>query len=122
MPKTTFPLPTTKSTRSSSWLAGRRRACWSDGSLGKELADLPSDSGADDLFYDPELHRIYLIAGSGAVDVYEIGADKSVRAIGVTPTSVGAKTGLFVPSQHALYVGAAATGNKQAEILVYSTR
>jgi YVTN family beta-propeller protein len=93
-----------------------------DGNSGKELADLPSDSGADDLFYDAELHRIYLIAGSGAIDVYEIDANKNVRASGVTQTSAGAKTGLLVPSQHALYVGAASNGGKQAAILVYSTR
>lgn len=93
-----------------------------DGNSGNELANLPSDAGADDIFYDLEFHRIYLVAGSGAVDVYEIAADKSVRAIGVTHTSVGAKTGLFVPSQHTLYVGAAASGNKQASILVYATK
>ncbi len=93
-----------------------------DGNSGKELADLPSDPGADDLFYDSELRRVYLIAGGGAVDVYGIDADKTVHALGVTHTSPGAKTGLFVASQHALYVGAAATGNKQAEILVYATK
>jgi hypothetical protein len=93
-----------------------------DANSGNELADLPSDAGADDLFYDPELHRIYLIAGSGAVDVYEVDASKSVRAIGVVATSAGAKTGLLVPSLHALFVGAPATGGKQAQLLHYSTR
>jgi hypothetical protein len=53
-----------------------------DGKSGGELADLPSDAGADDLFYDPATHRVYLIAGSGAVDVYEIDAERTVRAIG----------------------------------------
>ena len=93
-----------------------------DGSSGKELADLPSDAGADDLFYEPERHRIYLIAGSGAIDVYEVDAGKTVRAIGITHTSGGAKTGLLVPSQHALFVGAPAIDGKQATILLYSTR
>jgi hypothetical protein len=93
-----------------------------DGNSGKELADLPSDSGADDLFYDAELHRIYLIAGSGAVDVYEIDAYKNVRALSVVSTSPGAKTGLLVPSQHSLYVGASANGGKPAAILVFATR
>lgn len=93
-----------------------------DANSGRELADLPSHDGADDVFYDPELHRIYLIAGSGAIDVYEIDAGKAVRTIGTIPTSPGAKTGLLVPSQHALFVGAPATGSKQAEILHYSTK
>ena len=92
-----------------------------DGKSGGELADLPSDAGADDLFYDPALHRIYLIAGSGAVDVYEIDGGKTVRAMGIIHTSPGAKTGLLVPSQHALFVGAPATEGKQAQILHYST-
>jgi DNA-binding beta-propeller fold protein YncE len=93
-----------------------------DANSGRELADLLSDAGADDIFYDPELHRIYLIAGSGVIDVYEIDSAKAVRPIGVIPTSAGAKTGLLVPSQHALFVGAPATEGKQAEILRYSTR
>lgn len=93
-----------------------------DANSGTELADLPSDAGADDVFYDPEVHRIYLIAGGGAIDVYEIDAGKAVRAIGVIPTSAGAKTGLLVPSLHALFVGVPAIGDKQAELLHYSTR
>jgi DNA-binding beta-propeller fold protein YncE len=93
-----------------------------DADSGRELADLPSDAGADDIFYDPELHRIYLIAGSGAIDVYEIDANKTVREVGITHTSGGAKTGLLVPAQHALFVGAPAIDGKQAEILLYSTK
>jgi hypothetical protein len=93
-----------------------------DGNSGKELADLPADAGADDLFYDSEFHRIYLIAGSGAIDVYQIDADKNVHSIGVIPTVPGAKTGLLAPSLHALFVGAPATDGRQADILDYSTR
>jgi DNA-binding beta-propeller fold protein YncE len=93
-----------------------------DGRSGVELADLPADAGADDLFYDPATHRVYLIAGSGAVDVYQIDAEKTVRAVGSIHTSPGAKTGLLVLSQHALFVGAPATGGKQAQILQYSTQ
>jgi DNA-binding beta-propeller fold protein YncE len=93
-----------------------------DGNSGKELADLPSHAGADDIFYDPEVQRVYLIAGSGAIDIYQVDAAKAVRAIGTIPTSAGAKTGLLVRSQHALLVGVPATGDKQAELLHYSTR
>jgi hypothetical protein len=90
-----------------------------DGRSGQELADLPTDTGADDIFYDAELHRIYLIAGGGAVDVFEIDGSKKVRALGVVHTSAGAKTGLLVPSQHALFVG---IPGQQAAIMVYATR
>ena len=90
-----------------------------DGRSGQELADLPTDAGADDIFYDAELHRIYLIAGGGAVDVFEIDGSKKVRALGVVHTTAGAKTGLLVPSQHALYVG---VPGQRAAIMVYGTR
>jgi DNA-binding beta-propeller fold protein YncE len=93
-----------------------------DGNSGKELADLPADAGADDLFYDPATHRVYLIAGSGAVDVYQIDPQRAVRAVGIIHTSPGAKTGLLVPSLHALFVGAPAIDGKQAQILHYSTQ
>ncbi len=92
-----------------------------DGKNGKELADLPSDNGADDLFYDAELHRIYLIAGSGSVNIYNINSSKTVHAVSTIPTSPGAKTGLFIPSLHSLYIGAPINGAKPAEILVYKT-
>jgi DNA-binding beta-propeller fold protein YncE len=90
-----------------------------DGRSGQELADLPTDTGADDIFYDAELHRIYLIAGGGVVDVFEIDGSKKVRALGVAHTSASAKTGLLVPSRHALYVG---VPGQQAAIMVYATR
>jgi DNA-binding beta-propeller fold protein YncE len=93
-----------------------------DGESGKELSDLPANNGADDLFYDAEAHRVYLVAGEGAIDSYQVDADKAVRAIGVTHTAAGAKTGLLVPSQHALYVGVVASSGKEAEIRVYSTQ
>ena len=93
-----------------------------DGKTGTELVDLPADAGADDMFFDAELHRVYLIAGSGALDVYEIDSARNVRAVGVTRTSSGAKTGLLVPSQHAIYIGAPSVGGKPAEIQVYATK
>jgi hypothetical protein len=93
-----------------------------DGESGKEMDDLAADEGADDLFFDAELQRIYLVAGSGAVDTYQLEANKTVRALPVTHTSAGSKTGLLVPAHHALYVGVVATGGREAEIRVYSTR
>lgn len=93
-----------------------------DGNSGREVTDLPADSGADDLFYDAQLHRVYLIAGAGAIDVYQVSPDKAVSAEGVVRTAPGAKTGLFVPSQHALYIGAPDAGGERARILLYSTQ
>ena len=94
-----------------------------DATSGSELARLPTGAGADDLFYDSSLHRVYVIAGAGEVDAYQIDAQKSVHAIGILSTEAGAKTALFVPSQSLLYVGvpsASSASGRPAEIRIYA--
>jgi DNA-binding beta-propeller fold protein YncE len=90
-----------------------------DGNTGKEMGRIPSDAGADDLFYDAKLHRVYVITGSGVVDVYSLGATKHLTLLGKVRTESGAKTGLLVPSQNLLYVGIPGRDGKSAQIRVY---
>lgn len=92
-----------------------------DAGSGSEVASVASAAGADDLFYDPELRRIYLISGAGEVDAYQVDAAKTLLPLGVLHTAPGAKTALYVPSQKLLYVGVPTTGDHAAEIRVYST-
>lgn len=92
-----------------------------DAASGREVASAASASGADDLFYDPELRRVYLISGAGEVDAYQVDAAKALLPLGVLHTAPGAKTALYVPSQKLLYVGVPGTGDHAAEIRVYST-
>ena len=91
-----------------------------DAASGTELSRAAAGEGADDLFYDASLGRVYVIGGAGEVDAFD-GNGTTIKAIGVTRTVPGAKTALFVPSQSVLYVGVPATGSKSAEIRVYST-
>ncbi|WP_263358359.1 YncE family protein [Acidicapsa ligni] len=91
-----------------------------NGKTGKEIASAPSDTGADDLFYEPATHRAYLITGSGAVDTFAVSADGKLEALAVTGTVAGAKTGLLVPSQRSLYIGIPGT-TFPAEVRVYQT-
>ena len=93
-----------------------------DAATGKEIASAQAAAGADDLFYDSALGRIYVIAGAGEVDAYQVdqGA-KTLRPLGGLKTAPGAKTGLFVPSQNLLYIGVPGTATTQSEIRVYST-
>jgi len=92
-----------------------------DGNTGKEMGRIPSDAGADDLFYDAKFHRVYVITGSGVVDVYSINSAKHFTSLGKVHTAPGAKTGLLVPSQNLLYVGIPSMGSQPAEIRVYET-
>lgn len=93
-----------------------------DAVTGKEFSRVPTAGGADDLFYDAGLNRVYVIGGAGEVDAYRLDAAKTLQAIGSVQTAPGAKTALFVPSQAALYVGFPSTGGDPAEIRVYSTK
>jgi DNA-binding beta-propeller fold protein YncE len=91
-----------------------------DAATGEELMSLPTGSGADDLFNDATLHRVYVISGAGEVDVYQVDPNRKMQALDVIHTAPGAKTALFVPSQRALYVGVPGTGGRPAEVRVYS--
>jgi DNA-binding beta-propeller fold protein YncE len=89
---------------------------------GRRIASLPIGGDADDLFFDPELKRIYAVCGQGVVDVVQQrDADHYQTVIQIT-TVPGARTGLFVPSRKALYVAVPARAGSPAEIRVYAAR
>ncbi len=92
-----------------------------DAATGKEISRMATGEGADDLFYDTNRHRVYVISGAGEVDVYQSSAKGELRPLGVIHTASGAKTALFVPSLSKLYVGVPGTGGKSAEIRIYAT-
>ena len=97
------------------------RAVSLDSISGKEISDLPSAAGADDLFYEPSSHRTYLITGTGTIDVYQVAPDKSLKSLGSVKTGPGAKTGLLVPSIHSLFIAVPADGATSAQIRIYNT-
>jgi hypothetical protein len=86
-----------------------------DVDTGKELALRAVCGDADDLFVDGR--RIYVICGAGHVDVLStiIGPDPIRIA-----TAAGARTGLFSPELHMLFVAEPARG-KLASILMLDT-
>ena len=91
-----------------------------DASTGKELARISTGEDADDLFYDPAAHRVYVIAGAGEVDVFQADGHGALRSLGKVSTLAGAKTALFAPSQSLLYVGVPNMEGQSAEIRIYS--
>jgi len=92
-----------------------------DTATGKEVSSQPTADGADDLFYDPALRRVYVISGAGEVDSYQIEEARNLHPLGVLHTAAGARTALFVPAQKLLYVAVPGTAEHLAEIRVYST-
>jgi len=89
---------------------------------GKEVAKLETCGDTDDIFFDADRKRIYIVCGEGRVDIFrQEGADQYVREKPVK-TAPRARTGLFVPEEQKLYVAAPAVGSAGARILVYSIR
>jgi len=77
---------------------------------GAVIATRPACGDADDLFVDGD--RLLLVCGAGHVDVSSA-TNTSEAAVRVT-TAPGARTGLFVPELHTLFVAAPARGGSAA--------
>jgi DNA-binding beta-propeller fold protein YncE len=74
-----------------------------DDQTGRPVAEVETCGDVDDLFYDSKRRRVYVVCGSGAVDVLDAGSDRYSR-IAQIPTAVGARTGLFVPDLERLLI------------------
>lgn len=93
-----------------------------DTRTGRTLSDTATCGDADDLFWDTPRSRLYVICGSGAVDVVATGQG-GVRSIGRVATRSGARTGLFVPELDRLFVAARAGPlGRDAAVLVFRPR
>jgi DNA-binding beta-propeller fold protein YncE len=90
-----------------------------DTESGKQLADVPCVGDTDDLFYDSERDRVYVIGGEGFVDVFDVSRrDHPVRLTRLS-TAPGARTGLWSPELKQLYVAAPHRDGREAAIHVY---
>ena len=92
-----------------------------DTATGKTLASVAAIGDTDDLFYDAERRRLYVIGGEGGVDVFAR-EDDALRPITRVGTRAGARTGLWVPSQRRLYVAVPARAGEPAEIRVFEAQ
>lgn len=92
-----------------------------DAASGRLLATTASVGDADDMFYDAEMKRLYVIGGQGAVDVFARDGDALTR-VGQVLTRDGARTGLWVEAQRRLYVAVPARGSAPAEVRILAPR
>jgi len=86
---------------------------------GREVAKLNIGGDTDDLFFDAERKRLYVICGEGRVDVFRQDDADHYTTMGTVKTATRARTGLFVPEEGKLYVAAPAVDGAAARILVY---
>lgn len=90
-----------------------------DSNSGAVIASVPTVATLDGLSFDPASRRIYTSGGEGFVDVtQQIDADHYER-IGRIPTGPVARTSVFVPEWHRLYVAVPRDGERGAELRVF---
>ncbi len=89
---------------------------------GALVARMAIGGDTDDLFFDAERQRLYVICGEGRVDVFSRASPDRFVAEGFVRTAPRARTGLFVPEEDRLYVAAPANGGTPARVLVFRPR
>ena len=85
-----------------------------DANTGKEVSRTSTDDGADDLFYDAKLHRVYVITGVGAVDAYSISAAKHLTPLARFAQHPAPRPACWFHRRICLYVGIPSIGSKSA--------
>ena len=86
---------------------------------GNVVAKIDISGDPDEVFYDSEHHRIYTICGGGKINILDQ-MDPNTYAVSTKiDTTDGARTGLFVPERHALFVAIPHRGSEDAEIREY---
>ena len=89
---------------------------------GKVVAKQPIGGDTDDLFFDPERKRLYVICGEGRIDIVRQDDPDHYSLEGMVRTAPRARTGLFIPEEARLYVAAPAIGTSPARLLAYRVR
>jgi len=84
---------------------------------GNVVARLPIGGDTDDVYFDVQRKRVYVICGAGRVDVIrQDSPDKYVLEQSVE-TSPRARTGVFVPEEGRLYVAVPESAKSRARLL-----
>jgi DNA-binding beta-propeller fold protein YncE len=99
-----------------------------DSETGKQITQLESVQGIDDVWYDAALKRIYASGGRGPggdafvdgfVAVYQQKDADDYQLIAKVPTRTGACTSIWVAGLNRYYVSAPGTEKQEAAILVF---
>jgi DNA-binding beta-propeller fold protein YncE len=90
-----------------------------DTDTGKEVAQAEIASKTDDVFYDAERSRVYVLNNQGALQVFRQKDPDHYERIASYPNPPGTQTGLFVPAWGKLFAGVRKQSGQEAEIRVY---
>ena len=86
---------------------------------GDVVAKIDMSGDADEVFYDEKRHRIYVVCGTGKIDIIEQTDPNNYKTSTKITTASGARTGLFAPERDTLFVAVPNRGSQNAEIRAY---
>ena len=89
---------------------------------GQLRARVPIGGDIDDIFFDEERKRVYVICGEGVVEAFSEDNAGRYTPAGAVKTAPRARTGLFSREERKLYVAAPALGALPTRVLVYRVR
>jgi len=89
---------------------------------GKVVTTVPIGGDTDDLFFDRERKRLYVICGEGRVDVLRQESADHYAVEASIKTAPRARTGLFVSELNKLFVAAPLERSSSAHVLVYQAK
>jgi len=93
-----------------------------DTESGKTVASPEIVGDTDDLFYDSDRSRVYIIGGQGFIDVLQQKDADHYDRLGRYPIPAGTRTGVFVPEWGKLFAAVPHRGEQVSEILVYEAK
>lgn len=85
----------------------------------KKVAAIDCVGDADDVWIDRDAHRIYVSGGEGYVSVIEQSDADHYTVLDKVATAAGARTSIFVPAWHKLYVAVPHRQQQASELRVF---
>ena len=86
---------------------------------GRLVDDRRTVGDVDDIFYDAQRGRLYVIGGEGSVDVIRQVDRDRYQPLATIPTAPGARTGLFVPELGKLFIAVPHRDSQAPEVRVF---
>ena len=86
---------------------------------GKKIAAAEIAGPSDDLFFDSQRGRIYVLTSKGFIDVFQQKDPDHYERIARYPTPPHTQTGLYVPEWGKLFAAVQKQGGQDAEVRVY---
>lgn len=93
-----------------------------DTRTGKEVTRMRAAGECDDVYFDANRKRIYVIGGEGFISAIEQKDPNHCELIENVPSSIGVRTGYLFSKRDRFYVGLPAKGNEPAQIWSYEAQ